>query len=222
VAWTDGSATRPGRAAAFGPAVTTRPQPEYRRLEVDGPEPTTPGPDLASLCSPGLCRGAKLFTWPGGEQLVALPDGNGRWYLASRQADGRFDRPRLATRMAGAPLWTETPGVVAFVKALPSGAVYSAPYRAATRAPRVTLGRPGRRFELPVTCDTTCSVGVAVRGGGRAASDAMEPMETAVLAPEAPRASRVRATITARGAGGTRHVEVELRRVRGAWRATTR
>lgn len=221
--YSTGVATRRPGATQFEPATIGEAPRLPTGVVTDGGGMVPVDFNMGAACA-GYCdRSGKLFTWPSGEQRLALhrTGSDGVWWIARRGPDGRFTQPRLATRTGGVPIWTQRPGVVAFVKAV-HGGIYAVPYGEPPRgAPRVTVGAVRRTLEIPVSCSTACSVQATVRSGRRtfrARSGTMEPLETAVLAPPLPtRLTHVKVTLTARGVRGTTRTRFELRRVKGGW-----
>jgi hypothetical protein len=218
-----GVATRRPGATQFEPATIGEAPRLLTGVATDGGGAVPIAFDVNAACD-GYCdQSAKLFTWPNGEQRLALHglESSPVWWIARRGPDGRFTQPRVATRTGGLPIWTQRPGVIAFVKAV-GGGVYAVPYgERPRRAPRMTVGAVRRTLEIPVSCSTACSVQAMVRSGRRtfrARSDTMEPLETAVVAPALPtRVTRVNVTLTARGVRGTTRTRFELHRVKGSW-----
>lgn len=208
VRWDGRGAVRPPGAAGFTPAPPWPADPNV--LAVDGAPPVPIGPAVRALCDIA-CEDARLFTWPDGTARLLYGVGY-QWRIARPDASGRFDGDELATRVAGYPLWTERPGVVAFTRSLLPG-LGLVPYGVAPTGPATfrvfTAVSGGRLLNAAGVCRTTCRVSVKSKGvlplldhlGERVGERALEPFEPFVVSWYKPR-RRVRVTFKITDAQG--------------------
>lgn len=148
------------------------------------------GPALRKLCLMGAtgCDEPHRFTWPGGEERLAVrvsapaPSTTRQWYVARPGRDGSFVAPRLVSLNPGlAPLWGGTPGRVDFAGIDTDGApgarragarVFIVPFGsgpaiADRRRPRIGFADRGaataRAALLPAWCSETCELRIRAR-----------------------------------------------------------
>lgn len=236
-------ATRAGRATTFAPVEAGGRAADATLLAAGEGRDVRVGPSVLALCMRVTCSKPSLFAWGASAAVIAfqrvdLPtDDPGRWYVASRQPDGRFDRPRLAFRGDANPVWTRAPGVLTFTRVSEGDSAgrergtYLVRFGGAPSKARPRLFAQeafSRNGTLTVTafCRTACRISAS--GFKAAARRTLAPLEPGALTMRVPATRKVvHVTLVARDARGRRtRLERTLRRgplVTGSlreWRVT--